>query len=200
MRRIVIFDNVSADGYFAAPDGRLDWVIQDPEVHRASASDTPQFDTVLFGRTTYDLFESFWPHALDDSDTAPNPHAAPRSREMRAMAVMLNEATKYVFSRTRPHVTWQRAQLIRELDPRAIAAIKHQPGRDMIVFGSGSIVAQLVHHGLIDEYQLVVNPILLGAGRSWTAQLARHVRLRLLDARPFPSGNLLVRYAPASGG
>lgn len=200
MRRIVVFDNISADGYFATPDGKLDWVVQDPEIHRASVAETPQFDTVLFGRTTYDLFESFWPHALDGSDTAPNPHAAQRGREMRAMAVMLNESTKYVFSRTRPQVTWQRAQLVRELDPRAIDAMKRQPGRDMIVFGSGSIVAQLAQHGLIDEYQLVINPILLGAGRPLTAQLARLVRLQLVDARPFPSGNVRLRYAPASAG
>jgi dihydrofolate reductase len=70
----------------------------------------------------------------------------------------------------------------------------------MIVFGSGSIVSQLAQHGLIDEYQLVVNPILLGAGRSLTAALAQIVRLRLVDARPFPSGNVVLRYAPASAG
>jgi len=200
MRRIAIFDNISADGYFATTDGKLDWVVQDPEIHRASIADHPQFDTVLFGRRTYDLFESFWPHALDGSDTAPNPHSAHRDREMRAMATMLNEATKWVFSRTRPQTAWRGAHLIRELDPRAIETMKRAPGKDMIVFGSGSIVSQLAQHGLIDEYQLVVNPILLGAGRSLTAALAQIVRLRLVDARPFPSGNVVLRYAPASAG
>src|SRR3954451_4777211 len=66
-RRIVMFNQVSADGYFAAPDGKLDWVVQEPEVHKAATQSMRQVDTMLFGRKTYENFEAFWPHALDDS-------------------------------------------------------------------------------------------------------------------------------------
>src|SRR4051812_35315161 len=106
MRRIVVFDNVTADGYFAAPDGSLEWAVQDPEVFKGSMERDHQIDTVLFGRRTYEMFEAFWPHALDDSETAPDPHAAGRrSTTSRDMAVWLNEATKLVFSRSRKDVT-----------------------------------------------------------------------------------------------
>ena len=166
MRRIVMFNNVTADGYFASPDGKLDWAAHDEEIGKASASAGPGMDTVLFGRRTYEMFAAFWPHALDNPVTAPDPHSpAGRSQAMRDYAVFLNEATKIVFSRTLKDVTWKNSHIVRELDPREIEAMKRQPGKDMIVFGSGSIVSQLTPHGLIDEYQMVVGPVLLGSGR-----------------------------------
>jgi len=144
MRRIVTFNWLTADGYFAGPDGNLDWVVPDEAQARAAARDIPGFDTVLFGRRTYELFEGFWRHALDDSATVPDPHRpGQRSREHRVIAVALNEMTKLVFSRTLKDVTWNQARLVRELDPREIESMKRQPGKDMIVFGSGSIVSQL---------------------------------------------------------
>ena len=77
-RRIMTFNRVTADGYFAGADGNLDWVVPDDEIDKAGAQATSRFDTVLFGRRTYQQFEAFWPHALDDSATAPDPHAARR--------------------------------------------------------------------------------------------------------------------------
>ena len=83
-----------------------------------------------------------------------------------------------------------------ELDPRAIETLKRQPGKDMIVFGSGSIASQLTQHGLVDEYDLIVSPILLGGGKSLIGGVPARLRLELLEARAFPSGNVLLRYAP----
>src|SRR5262245_37766823 len=133
-RRIVMFNRVSADGYFAAPDGSLDWVVPDEDVDAAGAAAIPRFGTILFGRRTYELFEKFWPHALDDATTARDPHTARRSPELRAMAVWINEAHKLVFSRTREAVTWRNSRLVHELDPEQIDAMKEQSGKDMIVF------------------------------------------------------------------
>src|SRR6185295_14776349 len=104
-------------------------------------------NTILFGRRTYDLFEAFWPHALDDSATAPDPHmAGRRSEAVRGMAIWINEATKVVFSRTRKDVTWKNSRLFHEFDPSEIEALKRQPGKDMMIFGSGSIVSLLTQH------------------------------------------------------
>jgi dihydrofolate reductase len=197
MRRIVMFNNVTADGYFASADGRLDWVAQDEEVGKASADAGPGFDTVLFGRRTYEMFESFWPHALDDAPTAPDPHQpGHRSSAMRDHAVFLNEADKIVFSRTRKEVTWKNSRLVREFDPREIEAMKRQPGKDIIVFGSGTIVSELTRHSLVDEYQLVVGPVVLGAGKVLFSALPEPVKLETLEARTFRSGNVMLRYAP----
>jgi dihydrofolate reductase len=196
MRRIVTFDNVSADGYFSAADGSLGWVVPDDEIYKAAA-ERPGIDTMLFGRRTYEMFESFWPHALDDPAGAADPHDTRRSSPaIRSQAIWINATPKVVFSRTRKEVTWKGSSLLHELDPRAIEAMKEQPGKDMIIFGSGSIVSQLTEHGLIDEYHFVVAPVLLGGGRQLISGVAKSLRLDLLEARQFPSGNVMLRYAP----
>jgi dihydrofolate reductase len=191
MRRIVTFNRVSADGYFAAPDGSLDWVVPEPELDRAAAQSLGGADTILFGRRTYESFEGFWPHAADE-----DPHAAGRrSPELRAMGAWINEATKVVFSRTRTEVSWHNSRLLPELDPGGIEALKRQPGKDIMIFGSGSIVSQLTRHGLIDEYRFVVGPILLGGGRTLLDGVPQTTKLELLEATPYPSGNVVLRYA-----
>jgi dihydrofolate reductase len=204
MRRIVMWNQVTADGYFAGPDGNLDWVVPDEEFDRevAEAIDRsgtgPEADTILFGRRTYEQFETFWPHALD-SPTVSKPHCAGGvSPAMRAMAVMLNEATKLVFSRTLNEVTWRNSHLRRELDPHEIEALKEQPGKDIRVFGSGSLVSQLTQHGLIDEYQFVVMPVLIGGGLNLLTGLSKSLRVDLLEAKEYPSGKIMLRYAPAA--
>ncbi len=195
MRKIVMFNRVTLEGFFSGPDGNLDWVVPDRELDRAGAAGIPGTDTVLFGRRTYAMFAAFWPHALDDSPTSPNPHM-PRARspEMRAMAVMLNEASKIVFSRTLKEATWKNTRILRKLDPREIEAMKRGPGKDMIIFGSGSIVSQLTEHSLIDEYQFVVDPVLLGQGEPLFHGLPRGARLELKEAKAYPSGNVMLRY------
>lgn len=198
MRRIVMFNQVSADGYFASPDGGLDWVVPDDRLSQAAMDQGPAYDTVLFGRKTYDMFERFWPHALDeDSSTASDPHVrGRRSQTLRDMAVFLNATRKVVFSRTRKEAAWNNSRLVPELEPRAIEEMKRQPGEDMILFGSGTIVSELTRHGLIDEYQLVVIPVVLGAGRPLFTGVDR-LKLELLDVRGFESGNVLQRYRRA---
>ncbi len=196
VRRIIMFNRVTADGYFAAPDGNLNWVVPDDALDSAGVEAIPSVDTILFGRRTYEMFERFWPHALDDSSTAADPHAAGRrSPAMRAMAIWINGATKLVFSRTLKDVTWTNSRLIHELDPREIEAMKRQPGKNMIVFGSGSLVSQLTQHGLIDEYQFVVSPILLGSGRPLFSGGSKSSALDLIEVNKYQSGNVMLRYA-----
>lgn len=200
MRRIVAFNRVSADGYFAAADGGLGWVVPEPELDRSAADNLGGADTILFGRRTYEMFESFWPHAVGDSDTARDPHAPGRvSPEMRALGIWINEATKIVFSRTRQDVTWRNSRLRPEFDPREIEALKGEPGKDIMIFGSGSIVSLLTRHGLIDEYRFVVGPVLLGSGRPLVGGVPESLRLDLLEAKAYPSGNVVLRYARRDG-
>ncbi len=196
MRRIVMFNRVTADGYFAGPDGNLNWVVPEPELDNSAAASLPGADTILLGRRTYDMFEAFWPHAADDSKTAPDPHAAGRrSADIRALADWINQATKLVVSKTRKDVTWRNSRLLQELDTGKIEALKKQPGKDIMIFGSGSVVAQLTQHDLIDEYQFVVAPVLLGSGRQLLSGVPKSSRVELLDAKKYPSGNIMLRYA-----
>jgi dihydrofolate reductase len=196
-RRIVTFDWVTADGYFAGPDGNLDWVVPDEEQAKAAAESISGFDAALFGRRTYEIFERFWRHVVvDAAGRVPDPHRpGRRSAEHGAVAMALNEMTKLVFSRTMKDVSWRNSRLLRELDPREIETMKRQPGKDMIVFGSGSIVSQLTQHALIDEYQFAVCPIFLGTGHPLLTGVSNHLRLDLLEAKALPSGDVVLRYA-----
>jgi dihydrofolate reductase len=196
-RKIVVFDRISADGYFSATDGALDWAVPDADLDKGASGKLEDSDTMLFGRRTYDMFESFWPHVLKDPATAPDPHNPGRhTPEMRSLAEWINAAKKIVFSTTRGEVSWTNSELRRDIVPREIEALKAQPGKTIMLFGSGSVVSRLSELGLIDEYQLVVCPVLLGGGRSLVSGMAGRVSLELLEARPFPSGNVMLRFAP----
>ena len=197
MRKLVVFDRVTADGYFSGPEGRLDWVVPDAEIDKLGGDAVPgSGNMMLFGRRTYQMFESFWPHVLKDSPEAPDPHIPGRqSAAMRGMAVWIHEATKIVFSKTLKDVTWHNSRLVRDAEPAAIEALKNEPGGDIMIFGSGQIVSRLTTLGLIDEYHLIVSPLLLGAGKPLVSGVASRVPLDLMDAKSYDSGNVMLRYA-----
>jgi dihydrofolate reductase len=185
VRRFVTFNWMSADGFFSGQNDDLSWVVPDSEQRRRAAKDIAQFDTSIFGRKTYELFSQFWTHALDDSLTAFHPYRpGQRTEEHHAVAVALNAMTKLVFSTTLEDATWNNSRVIRNLDPVELAEMKRRPGKDIIVFGSGSIATQLTAHALIDEYQFVVCPTFLGQGRPFLSALHQSVALELAEAQP----------------
>jgi len=196
-RKIVVFDRISADGYFSAANGALDWAVPDADLDKGAAGKLGDSDAMLFGRRTFDMFESFWPNVLKDPATAPDPHSPGRhTPEMRALAVWINAAKKIVFSTTRKEATWTNSELRRDIVPREIEALKSQPGKTIMLFGSGTVASRLSELGLIDEYQFVVCPVLLGGGRPLVSGMSRRLSLELLEARPFTSGNVMLRFTP----
>jgi dihydrofolate reductase len=196
-RKLVAFDRISADGYFSTPDGALDWTVPDDDLDKNAAGQLGGSDAMLFGRRTYDMFESFWPKVLSAAATAPDPHTPGRhTPEMRALAEWINATKKIVFSTTKREVTWANSEVRSEIVPREIEALKSQPGKTIMLFGSGSVVSRLTELGLIDEYQFVLCPVLLGGGRPLVSAMSRRQRLELLEARPFTSGNVMLRFAP----
>jgi dihydrofolate reductase len=198
-RRIVMFNQVSADGFFSDPEGGLDWVVSDPEVHARAVESMPDTDTILFGRKTYQQFASFWPGALKNLDTA-GPHGAnKRDPAFAAMAHWLNDANKLVFSRSLKKATWNNSEISSNIDPKSLTELKRRPGKDLLIFGSGSIVSQLSELGLIDEYRFVVCPVLLGKGQPLLGEMPERVSLKLVEAKPFRSGNVMLTYKRADG-
>jgi dihydrofolate reductase len=192
MRRIVMFNRVSVDGYFADADGGLNWAVPDAELDAEAQKGSTGNDAMLFGRVTYELFEAFWPTAGDE-----DPHAKGRkSPAIQAMAKFINENAKLVFTRTRSELPWQNSQSLGEFSPSKVRALKEQPGKNIILFGSGSIVSLLSEHGLIDEYRFIVSPLLLGEGDNMIRGVPRSVPLELLSVKRYESGNLALGYAP----
>lgn len=198
MRKIHMFDRISVDGYFGAPDGNLDWVIQDEALERDTMANRGNHDAMMFGRKTYEGFKSFWPRAIDDSPTAPAPHGPPRKNEaLKAMGEFINRSTKYVFSRTLTDASWAGTEILGAFEPAKVEAIKRGPGGDILIFGSGSIASLLTEHGLIDHYTFVVSPILIGSGQRAIRDVVARVKLKLEDVVQYPTGNLQLRYAKA---
>lgn len=181
MRKVILLVMVTLDGYF---DGlgegleKIDWHHADEEWEDYSVEILSGADTLLFGRITYEGFAAFWPSQEGE------------------VARLLNEIEKVVFSTTLTEATWQHTRLVRERAPEAVAEIKAQPGRPIIVFGSANLAATLMQHNLIDEYRIAVNPVVLGAGSPLFKPYTGRRELRLLDARIFKSGIVELRYAP----
>ena len=141
MRKIVMFNLVSLDGYFAGLDGNIDWHQVDDEFNTFAIEQTASFGGLVFGRTTYQLFESFWPQALKDPKT---------SDDDRKIAQTIDDIWKMVFSTTLTETTWKNTKLYHKIDPEEVKSWKQWDGKDIAIFGSGSIVQQFAKLGLID--------------------------------------------------
>lgn len=181
MRNIIVFDNVTLDGFMAGPNGELDWAIRDDEITEYSKEGQGSTDTFLFGRVTYDMMASFWPTPAGKSA---NP----------VFAEVLNNSPKIVFSSTLEKADWQNTEVVKELTKEAILKLKQQPGKNMMMFGSGTVVEQFTNLGLIDEYQLMVNPVILGKGKPLFKDIKGRVDLKLVKTKTFSNGIVLLQY------
>ncbi len=193
MRRIVMMNWISVDGYFAGPHGEIDWIVRDPQVDKAlheSRSDAPPSGsagsgTMLLGNTTYTMFENSWPQIARD----PN---APE--ELHKLAEEVIGMTKIVFSKSRKEVSWENSKLLRGNLEGEVEQLKRGEGSPILIFGSGTIVQQLTAVGLIDEYFIAVTPVILGKGKPLFGEVQKR-NLRLREAQSFKSGNVLLRYS-----
>ena len=181
MRKIIVFENVTLDGFMAGPNGELDWAIQDDEVTQNSKEGNYSIDTFLFGRVTYDMMASFWPTPTGKSA---NP----------VFAEALNNTPKIVFSTTLKKADWQNTEVVQELTKEEILKLKQLPGKNMMIFGSGTLVEQLTKLGLIDEYRLNMNPVVLGSGIPLFAGLQQPINLQLVHAKTYDSGVVGLHY------
>jgi dihydrofolate reductase len=182
MRRLAVFQQISLDGYFCDAQGDMSWAHrQDAEWNAFAAENASGGGELLFGRVTYDLMASFWP--------------TQQARQVNAVvADRMNALPKVVFSRTLAKATWQNTKLVKEDLASAVRAMKAAEGRDMVIMGSGTIVSQLTEARLIDAYQLVVNPIVLGSGRTTFEGVTQKMELTLKKTRAFGNGNVVLWY------
>jgi dihydrofolate reductase len=178
-----MFNMVSLDGFFEGQDREIDWHMADEEFNQFAIDQFNSLETILFGRVTYQLMANFWP-----SPTA--------LAEDPVVANLMNSTSKIVFSNTLQKADWNNTRLVSGDADREIIQLKEQSGKDMIIFGSGSLVSSLMRLGLIDEYRLIVNPVVLGSGRPLFTGLKERLHLKLLNALTFKSGNVVLSYQP----
>ena len=187
MRKLSVFNQVSLDGYFSGRDGDFSWAHKTPEDAEWDsfvASNATGGSILIFGRITYELMASYWP----------TPHAM---KNDPIIAERMNGMQKIVFSRTLDKASWQNTTLTKSDLAAEIRKLKSEPGPGMTILGSGTIVAQLAQENLIDQYQIVINPILLGEGRTMFEGIKKQLPLKLTNNRTFANGNILLTYEPA---
>ena len=189
LRKIIVTTWITLDGFLAGPNGEMDWVMVDQEMGQYEDDLVSSADTLIFGRVTYESFAGSWPHVPE------NPSVSEGEKEY---ARKLNSMRKIVFSKSLEKAEWNNSQLMKEVLPEEIARMKQEPGKDMVIYGSASIVQAFTNLGLIDEYQLLVHPIVLGSGKPLFAGIAQPAQLNLLHTKSFPSGVIGLYYAPQS--
>jgi dihydrofolate reductase len=168
----------------------MEWIgaIYDDAMAKYESDLVSTADTLILGRVTYESFAGSWPHVPD------NPSASEGEKEY---ARKLNRMRKVVFSRSLGKVEWNNSTLFREIVPAEITKLKQEPGQDIVIYGSASVVSELTNLGLIDEYQLLVHPVVLGSGKPLFKDIRKKVDLKLVKTKTHPSGIVVLYYQPA---
>jgi dihydrofolate reductase len=181
MRKLSVFNLVTLDGYFAGQDGDISWHNVDEEFQELANKASNSGNTLLFGRVTYELMAGYWP----TSEAIKNDPIVARG---------MNDATKVVFSRTLNKVDWNNTRLVKNDMLSEIRKLKQESGKDLTVLGSGNIVSQLTQERLIDEYQILLNPVVIGKGKTMFEDVKDRFSLKLTKTRVFGNGNVLLTY------
>ena len=187
MRKVIVSMNVTLDGFMAGPNCELDWHFQSwtNEMADSLYEQLSMADTILLGRVTYKAMARYWPSKAKDLSFP---------REDIAFADLMNNYTKLVFSRTLTRPEWHNSKFIKGNPADEVSKLKEQPGKDMIVYGSGKVVESLANSDLIDEFQLWVHPVLLGEGKPLFKNLQKRLTMKLSKTKTFGSGVIILYY------
>jgi dihydrofolate reductase len=187
MRKIIVTEFLSLDGMMSDPGDTMKWVTDNFSdkggVYQSNLYGS--IDTLLFGRTTYDLWGGYWPKTLSDPATP--------KRELD-LAQKINRAKKVVVSHRPVTFFWENTVQLKDLTREAILELKQQPGKVIAVSGSATIVQQLTNLGLVDEYHLLVYPLIMGKGKPLFKDGGRLLQLKLIGTEDFGNGVILLRY------
>ncbi len=185
MAKLIVFNSVSLDGYFAGPNGDLSWGHSpDAEWQKFVEENAKGGGLLLFGRITYELMASYWP-------------TPPAIKAFPIVAERMNSRPKIVFSRTLDKADWNNTTLVKGDLAAEVRKLKRDSRMDMVILGSGSIVSQLAQARLIDEYQIALCPVALGKGRTMFDGVKEKLPLKLERTRSFRNGNILLCYQPS---
>ena len=184
MREIIVLNYASLDNFIAKiDDSTTDWTVWDAETDDYYKETQESADTMIFGRTTFETMRDYW-------------GTSKSAAEKPEIIEFMNETKKIVFSKSLLKADWTNSELLGEIIPAEIEKLKRQSGKNIVIYGSASVVAQLTKLNLIDEYRIMINPVVLGSGKPYFQDLAGDLKLQLLETRTFKIGNVLLRYEP----
>ena len=187
MRKVIFLIHMSLDGFTAGLNGEMDWITYNEDMVAYSHEMHEQTDTAIYGRVTFQMMESYYPNLLaNPADGDPN--------DLRH-AQWLDNATKIVFSRTLQHTDWRNTRIIRDNIAKEINNIKQQEGKDMWLLGSPTLAQTFMKLGLIDEYRINLNPVVLGSGKRLFSTDA--LNLKIVETKTFEGGVVGLKYVPA---
>ena len=184
MRKVILFNMMTLDGFFEGPGRSLDWHNVDAEFNTFAIDQLEAADMLMFGRVTYEMMAAYWPTPAAMGDDP-------------VVAEKMNTIPKLVFSRTLAQAEWSHTRLVKTDAAAEVSKQKEQSGKDILIFGSARLAATLTAPGLIDEYRVIINPVILGGGTPLFQGIHQKLNLKLLQARTFGSGNVLLYYRPA---
>jgi len=185
MRKIVLFMHVSLDGFVAGPNGEMDWINVNEELFEYAGNQTDQADMALYGRVTYQMMDSYWPTAADQPGA---------SKHDIQHSTWYNQVVKVVLSKTMKGADLKNTRIISENVTEEISKLKQETGKNILIFGSPTAVHTLMQENLIDEFWLLVNPVLLANGIPLFKDLKSMVKLRLATTKAFASGVVCLQY------
>lgn len=185
MRKIISFMHISLDGFVAGPNGEMDWIKVDEEIFDYVGKRIGKGDTALYGRTTYQMMEGYWPTAADKPDASK--HDIEHSKWYK-------EVHKIVLSKTMKDTDISNTTIISDKLSDKINTIRQQEGEDILLFGSPTATHSLMQLGLIDGYWLFVNPVILGKGIPLFADIKNKINLDLLNTHQFACGVTELNY------
>src|SRR4051812_12839641 len=185
MRKLIFSMHTSLDGFVAGLKGEMNWIKVDDEIFDFVATITDKADTALYGRVTYEMMQSYWPTAGDEPDA---------STHDKVHSAWYNKVSKIVLSKTLTKEGLQNTTIMSDDLVENINKIKNQQGENILIFGSPSASHSLMSLGLIDEFWLFVNPILLGQGIPLFKDVTETIQLKLIETKTFSSGVVALHY------
>ena len=181
MRKVILINMVTLDGFFEGINHSIEWHNVDKEFNEFAIEQLNSAEILIFGRKTYELMAGYWPSLAATNDDP-------------MVAFKMNTISKIVVSRTLKKVDWENTRLIKENIKEEITALKNQSGKDLFLLGSAELASSLREMNLIDEYRIMLNPVAIGQGKTLFADLNHNLKLRLIKTRKFKSGNILLNF------
>jgi dihydrofolate reductase len=186
VRKLYAFLMMTLDGFYEGPNQEFHFWQVDDEFDEFSVGQLRDTDVLVLGRVTYEGMASFWP--------------TPAARQNDpAVAALMNTLPKIVVSTTLGSADWANTRVVGQNVAEEITRLKQQPGKDLAILGSPNLTVSLLGMGLVDELRVLVNPVVLGDGKSLFRSTKEELKLQLLQTRTFSSGNVLLTYQPPGG-